>query len=135
MYKNPSDQIVYCGVCRYSFSQNLKKKINFYFFSVFTNGKKFETQVNKKKTVEAAPALAYFPGMNNSKILFVESDISSGNFGPKDFLKIPQNHLNSNEFHGVDFTFLHTPIEWTPKELFKTVQSIKTMNKNVGLGR
>lgn len=86
----------------------------------------------KKKIVEE-PALAYFPGMNNSKILFVESDISSGNFGPKDFLKIPQTHLNSNEFHGVDFTFLHTPIEWTPKELFKTVQSIKTMNKNVGL--
>ena len=88
--------------------------------------------MKKMKAVEA-PALAYFPGMNNSKILFVESDISSGNFGPKDFLKIPQNHLNSNEFHGADFTFLHTPIEWTPKELFKTVQSIKTMNKNVGL--
>ena len=97
-----------------------------------TPTKKTTAIADNKKAVKSVPKikppLGYFPGEQNSKIFFIEADISKPNFNHEDFSRIPNKFLV--DFSGVNFTFLHTPIEWTPNDIFKTIHSIQTLNKN-----
>ena len=83
----------------------------------------------KKPQPPPRPALPYFPGDKDAKIFFVEGDPSR--FSANDFVKIPKANLES--FQGVNFTFLHTPVDWKPTDIFKLFQSVRTVNQKAGL--
>ena len=83
----------------------------------------------KKSQPPPRPALPYFPGDKDAKIFFVEGDPSK--FSANDFVRIPK--ANSESFQGVNFTFLHTPVEWQPTDIFKLFQNVRTVNQKAGL--
>lgn len=83
------------------------------------------------KTAVALPSLAHFPGDKDSSLFLVKADLGDKKFGPLEFTKVQK--LVGPNFQGANLIFLHTPVEWSPADVFTLVMNVKLLNRKAKL--
>ena len=72
------------------------------------------------------PARNEFPG-ENCAIYLIEANIAEKSHGYLDFAKL--QNLVGEDFPGAHLTFIHTPVDWSPTDVFAVSMNIKLLNR------